>query len=108
MNILSLKHRWILGCVALVKIQIRILNPKTDFLFLWANPNKDFESIDPILRKESIDSIQIRICLHLKSKHSIGNGLEKSTHGQRGLANNIVPNLLSFVHISMTSRFFVV
>ena len=68
-----------------------------DFLILWANPKKDFESIEPTLRKDSIDSIQIPIFLDLKPKLSMG------THGQRGLANNIVPSLLSFVHNSMTS-----
>ena len=51
-----------IGCVPLVKIQIRISNPKMDFLFLWANPREDFESIEPTLLKDSIDSIQIRIC----------------------------------------------
>ena len=50
-----------LGCVPLVKIQIRISNPIMDFLFLGANPKKDFQSIESTLRKDSIDSIQIRI-----------------------------------------------
>ena len=49
------------GWVPLVKIQIRISNPKMDFLFLWANPKKDFESIESTLRNDSIDSIQIGI-----------------------------------------------
>ena len=38
----------------------------------------------------------------------MGEGFVKGTHGQRGLANNIVPSLLSFVHNSVTSRIFVV
>ena len=76
------------------------------FLFLWANPKKDFESIEHTLRKDLIDSIQIGIFLDLKSKRSIGNGFEKSTRGQRGLASNIVPSLLSLVHNSVTSRVF--
>ena len=79
-------------------------------MFLWANPKKDFESIESTLRKDSIDSIQKfnPDFLDLKSKRSIGNGFEKSTHGQRGLANNIVPSLLSVVHNSVTSRVFAV
>ena len=46
--------------------------------------------------------------MDLKFKRSIGNGFEKSSHGRRGLRNNIVPSLLSFVHNSVTSRVFVV
>ena len=32
----------VLGCISLGKILIRILNPKTDFLFLWQNPKRDY------------------------------------------------------------------
>ena len=45
---------------------------------------------------------------YLKSKRSIGNELEKSTRGQRDLANNIVPSILFFVHNSVTSPVFVI
>ena len=50
--------RIILGCISLVKIQIRILNPKRDFSFLWGNPKKEYESA---LNQNSIDWIWIRI-----------------------------------------------
>ena len=71
---------------------IRISNPKMDFLIPWANPKTGFESIEPTLRKDSIDLNQMWIFLDLKSKASIENGFEKCTHGQRCLANNIVPS----------------
>ena len=97
------------GCIPLVKIQFWISNPKMDFLFLWVNPKKDFESIEPTPRKDLIDSIQINLdFLDLISKHFIGDGFEKSTHGQQGFANKIVPSLLSLVHNSVTSHVFVV
>ena len=37
------------------KILIQILNPKTDFLFLWQNPKKDYESNESIRDEDSMD-----------------------------------------------------
>ena len=37
----SCKLETFLGCISLGKILIRILNPKTDFLFPWQNPKRD-------------------------------------------------------------------
>ena len=90
------------------------------------NPNPDFESKNGLFVPLGKSRKGFRIhCTHseegidrfnpnpdfldLKSKRSNGNGCEKkSTHGQRGLANIIVPSLLSFVHTCMTARVFVV
>ena len=44
-----------LGCISLGKILIRILNPKTDFLFLWQNPKKDYESNKSVPDEDSMD-----------------------------------------------------
>ena len=44
-----------LGCISLGKILIRILNPKTDFLFLWQNPKKDYESNESVRDEDSMD-----------------------------------------------------
>ena len=44
-----------LGCIFLRKILIRILNPKTDFLFLWQNPKRDFESNESVRDEDSMD-----------------------------------------------------
>ena len=41
-------HVFILGCISLGKILILILKPKTDFLFLWQNPKKDYESNESV------------------------------------------------------------
>ena len=37
------------------KILIRILNPKTDFLFLWQNPKRDYESNESVRDEDSVD-----------------------------------------------------
>ena len=37
------------------KILIRILNPKTDFLFLWQNPKGDYESNESVRDEDSMD-----------------------------------------------------
>ena len=76
-------------------------------MFLWANAKKDFESIEPNLRKDLIDSIQIWI-FGLEIQAFYWERIQKSTHGQRGLAKNVVPSLLSFIHNSMISHVFVV
>ena len=44
-----------LGCISLGKILIRILNPNTDFLFLWQNPKKDYESNESVRDEDSVD-----------------------------------------------------
>ena len=41
-----------LGCVPLVKIQIRISNPKMTFCSFGQIQKSDFESIEPTLRKD--------------------------------------------------------
>ena len=41
-------HVFILGCISLGKILILILKTKTDFLFLWQNPKKDYESNESV------------------------------------------------------------
>ena len=45
------------GCISLGKILIRILilNPKTDFLFLWQNPKRDYESNESVRDEDSMD-----------------------------------------------------
>ena len=43
------------GCISLGKILIRILNPKTDFSFLWQNPKRDYESNESVPDEDSID-----------------------------------------------------
>ena len=44
-----------LGCISLGKILIRILNPKTDFSFLWQNPKRDYESNESVPDEGSMD-----------------------------------------------------
>ena len=41
------------GCISLGKILI--LNPKTDFLFLWQNPKKDYEYNESLRDEDSMD-----------------------------------------------------
>ena len=43
------------GCISLGQILIRILNPKTDFLFLWQNPKRDYESNESVRDEDSMD-----------------------------------------------------
>ena len=44
-----------LGCISLGKILIRILNPKPDFLFLWQNQKRDYESNESVHDEDSMD-----------------------------------------------------
>ena len=37
------------------KILIRILNPKTDFMFLWQNQKRDYESSKSVRDEDSMD-----------------------------------------------------
>ena len=48
------------GCISLGKILIRILNPKMDFLFLWQNPKKNYESNESIRDEDSMDYSESR------------------------------------------------
>ena len=96
-----------LGCVPLVKIQIGSSNPKWIFCSFGQIQKWISNPLNPL--EEGFDRFNLNPdFLDLKSKRSIGNGFDKSNHGERGLANNIVPSLLSVVRNSVTSRVFVV
>ena len=52
---LGLNAQFDCGCISLGKILIRILNPKTDILFLWQNPKKDYESNESVRDEDLMD-----------------------------------------------------
>ena len=122
-ELIDIKIIWSKKCIKQRKL--RQGRTKIWGAFLWSKSKSGFRTLKwlsvPLNKSKKVISNQlnplwgrinrfnpIRLFLDLKSKRSIGNGFEKSTTGQRGLANNIVPSLLSFFHNSVTSRVFAV
>ena len=57
----SLKWKYLHFGIFWGKSKSGLPNPQTDFVFFWANPKTDHESIKSTLRVDSSDQIQIRI-----------------------------------------------
>ena len=85
----SLKWKYLHFGIFWGKSKSGLPNPQTDFVFFWANPKTDHESIKSTLRVDFMDS-QSPDFWHSQSERFFGKGFEKSIFHKRFFEKRIV------------------